>query len=237
MEQSAELLGIPPADERLRQLHADSGGIPAYLLELAYGLSDATSVAPQLSTTLLTEISDLNPNERTTISAAAVLGGVFDIELLSHVAELPPAKTWAAMTGLMRRDLVRPVDHPAGYGLRHRVVRDFVYAHADPTWRMVAHRKALELLTSRRVPVASRAEHIERLLTHPQPASPLLLAQAGEDAIEEDPEAAARWLRAALRPAPGAQPDDTTRLRLSLTYARALIATDKPAEAGAYSKR
>ncbi|WP_371409294.1 LuxR C-terminal-related transcriptional regulator [Micromonospora zamorensis] len=233
VKQAAGLLGLPPEDERLRHLHAESGGVPAYLLELAHGSTGVTPARQQRSTTLLAEMSELNADERVTISAAAVLGGVFDLELLSHVAGLPHARTWAAMTGLRRRDLVRPVDHPAGYALRHRVVRDFVYAGADPTWRTIAHRKALELLTDRRVPVADRAGHIEQLLTQPQPqpASPLLLAQAGEDALMEDPEAAARWLRAALRPAPGARPNDTVRLRLSLAYARALIAIDEPAEA------
>ncbi len=231
VKQAAGLLGLPPEDERLRHLHAESGGVPAYLLELAHGSLHVASAGQRRPTTLLAEMSELNSDERVTISAAAVLGGVFDLELLSHVAGLPHARTWAAMTGLLRRDLVRPVDHPAGYALRHRVVRDFVYAGADPTWRTIAHRKALELLTTRRVPVSARAAHIEQLLTQPQPASPLLLAQAGEDALMEDPEAASRWLRAALRPAPGARPDDTVRLRLSLAYARALIATDEPAEA------
>ncbi|MGW3789224.1 LuxR C-terminal-related transcriptional regulator [Micromonospora chokoriensis] len=231
VKQAAGLLGLPPEDERLRHLHAESGGVPAYLLELAHASTGVTPARQQRSTTLLAEMSELNADEQVTISAAAVLGGVFDLELLSHVAGLPQARTWAAMTGLRRRDLVRPVDHPAGYALRHRVVRDFVYAGADPTWRTIAHRKALELLTDRRVPVADRAGHIEQLLTQPQPASPLLLAQAGEDALVEDPEAAARWLSAALRPAPGARPNDTVRLRLSLAYARALIAIDEPAEA------
>jgi DNA-binding NarL/FixJ family response regulator len=230
LSQSAQLLSIPERDGRLKQLHDDSGGVPAYLLELAR-TQTGDSIPEQQPTTLLTELAALGPAESVTMAAGAVLGGTFDFEAISAVAELQPGQSRAAMTSLMGRDLIRPVDHPPAYALRHPVVRDVVYARTDPAWRISAHRRALRLLTARNAPVMARAPHVERLLDRPPPGDLPALAQAAEDAIADHATAATRWMQALLVSSPGDQMTESLRLRLATAYARALIATDQPRQA------
>ncbi|MGW0810816.1 AAA family ATPase [Nonomuraea sp. NPDC002799] len=231
LSQSAEMLAIPLEHERLRQLHHDSDGIPAYLLELARTDESVSTVDTEPPSTVLTELATLSPAESVALGAAAVLGDAFDLEGLSYVAGLRPSSTRTIVSSLVRRDLIRPVDKPLAYKLRHTVIREVVYTRSDPTWRMLAHRRALRLLTSRNRPVEVRAVHIERLLDHPEYGDLPMLVQAATEAIAEHSSSAVRWMQAALRSARPVQLTYPARLEMSLTLARALVAASRVVQA------
>jgi DNA-binding CsgD family transcriptional regulator len=232
LSQSAQLLSLPSQHHRLRQLHRASDGIPAYLTELAYAdKSLTTGDAEPPSTAILTELAALGTVDSVTLSAAAVLGDTFDLEALSYVAGVQPPATRASVSDLIRRDLIRPVNEPLAYSLRHTVVRDVVYNRTDPTWRLLAHGRALRLLTERDVPVTDRTVHIERLLDRPEHDVLSLLVRASEEMIAEHAASAVRWMQAALRPALAVRLNYPARLSMSVTLARALVATGQAVDA------
>ncbi|MFB7511426.1 hypothetical protein ACFC0P_50150, partial [Streptomyces broussonetiae] len=235
LEQAAELLGLPQEDRVVGELHRASGGIPGYLLELARIRSNGETAGAMASgrqwSALMSELTPLSPEESAVLSAAAVLGDLFDMEALSHVSGFTPEQVAGAVSTLMRADLIRPVDRPPAYSLRHPVVRSMLYARSDPAWRIAAHRRALHLLTTRGAPVEAQMAHVESLLGQSDPGDIPLFVRAAEEAIAAHPSSAVRWMRAALRLSLLHPHERHSRLDLAHTLARSLIAVDRVTEA------
>ncbi|WP_426569919.1 ATP-binding protein [Streptomyces canus] len=235
LSQSSQILGLPPYDERLRHLYRQSDGNPAYLLMLAHGDPEASSKSvdcdAELGTDmLLGELAALSTDEKTVVTAAAVIGDRFDLAALTAVAELDSDEVRRSVAHLLGRDILRPVGTRAQYTFRHPVVRRLVCAHTDPLWRLSAHRRALRVLLDRNAPVASQAAHVECLLDHLEPQDLPTLVRVADHAVRSDPSSSVRWLRAMLHTLPDDGRHRAERLQLSLKLACALMAAGRAAE-------
>ena len=234
-EQAAELLGLPQDDHVVAELHRECRGIPAYLLELARirsaGEAAGAVASGQQWSALMSELTTLSSAEWAVLSAATVFGDLFDLEALSHVSGAAPEQVKDALGPLMRADLIRSVNRPPAYCLRHPVVRSMLYAHSDPAWRITAHRRALRLLTARGASVETRMPHVESLLDQSDPGDIPLLAHAAEEAVTAHPSCSVRWMQAALRLSSLSPYEAHSRLGLSHMLAKSLVAVVRAAEA------
>jgi|GEM_PF-6853384 len=243
LAQAAELIGLPPADSRVRALHRAGGGNPLYLQALAHtalgtradGPSDpARDQFEALDTTdpfvarILAEIEPLAPEETAVVTAAAALDDPFDLAELAAVAQLDLTSTCRAVGQLTRRDLFREHGDHALFEFRHPVVKRSAYWRLDACARSGAHRRALAVLSLRGAPVQRRAIHLERIMYGLTAEDRRVLAEAAARAPR--PELAVRWLESALRShrVDGGDPAEYQDLRLR--YARALGAVGRPQE-------
>ncbi|MBF6169847.1 helix-turn-helix transcriptional regulator [Nocardia blacklockiae] len=234
--ETAELLpGRTPAE--LAELHAECGGNPFYLQELARARArsdgsvprgprspDASGVPPAVAAALEQEVRALSPAARLLLRSAAVAGGVFDVELAAAVSELGEDESRWAMDELVRSGLVQETRTPGRLTFRHPIVRLAIYQRAGYGWRRRAHRRAAAALARRGAALSVRAHHIEHYAEVGDELAIELLTAAGTSAAPRAPAAAARWYRAALRLLPDAAAGPR-RLALSTALADALSAT------------
>ncbi|MFF8533128.1 AAA family ATPase [Streptomyces sp. NPDC015532] len=241
----ARLAGGPgQADGRSHrwdETHRESGGNPLLLLALADlaedgGAADARPPGTggrtlgQPAAVLLGELALVPDDGRLLTAAASVLGERFLVEALAEVAELSTERAHHAATTLTRRDILRPVPGTPQLTFRHPVLRRLVYQHADPVWRVGAHRRALARLTRGSAPAVERARHAERCLVDADPQVVQILEEAAEAALRTAPGDAARWLDVALRAIPDAPAERDRRLRLELARTLALATSGQLSE-------
>lgn len=223
---AAELLGLAERDPVLRALHEESRGNPLYLRALA----EARSTRPQdwtetaFGARVLVEAAPLDQDAVTVTEAAAVLDEGFDVDLLAEVAQLDRAATCTAAGELLRRDILRRTAQSKELAFRHPLVGWVLHAHADPCRRTAAHRRAAEARGRRGAPAVALARHVEHAADDPRPDDVPLLVEAANDALPTNPEAATRWLAAALRLHGRAPHPGVTRLDLLVDLARASFA-------------
>ncbi len=211
LAESSRMLGLPVADEHLRELHRLSHGVPLFLLALAE-TGPAGAVPERYAAPVLAEIGRLDPDALATARAVCVLGGSCDREAIAAVAELTVAQAAEALVCLVRQDVLRSVDS-VRFSYRHPLLCRLAAQETDPVWKVAAHRRAATFLAGRAATAAERAVHLEHCLGDPLPDDVLVLRRAAEQALLTDPASAARWLRAALSIASC----DTGELRRALT--------------------
>ncbi|MBB4951182.1 DNA-binding CsgD family transcriptional regulator/RecA/RadA recombinase [Kitasatospora gansuensis] len=223
------------------EIHRESGGNPLLLLALAdlAGSGEAGDARPagtggrtlgQPAAVLLGELALVPDDGRLLTAAAAVLGERFLVEAMAEVAELGTERAHRAATALIRRDILRPVPGTPQLTFRHPVLRRLVYQHADPVWRVGAHRRALARLTRADAPAVERARHAERCLVDADPQVVRILEEAAEAALRTAPGDAARWLGVALQAIPGTPAEQDRRLRLEIARTLALAASGRLSE-------
>ncbi|WP_189134340.1 helix-turn-helix transcriptional regulator [Wenjunlia tyrosinilytica] len=186
---------------------------------------------------LTAELDALFPDAAAAAAAAAVLGDRFRPEDVAKVSGLGPRRTLDALAELGRADLVRPLAHGGQFTFRCRVLRHVVHEHAEPSFRLAAHRRAMELLAGRGASAAARARHAEHVLGMDAASALQVLAEGAMEVIAEEPGTAARWLNLALQCLPGAEGAEgadtgrPTRAALSIACCRALTAAGRLEEA------
>ncbi|MFN7974799.1 MAG: protein kinase [Acidobacteriota bacterium] len=115
---------------------------------VAEGLRDRAGLA--LPTTLKTLIDDriaaARADARRALQAAAVLGRTFDHDLLHRVAGLAEGAAMAALTELLRRQLLEESD---GFRFGHDKVREVAYEGMDASRRRRLHARAYRALRDR----------------------------------------------------------------------------------------
>jgi DNA-binding NarL/FixJ family response regulator len=229
--QSAELLGIAQDDDLLRTLHERSEGIPQYLLALAAddsgpapygGFPSADGVRMRFAARLLGETAPLGDDETLVWNAAVVLGDGIDPESLAAVGALDVNTVRAALRGLVRRDLLRPLPGANGFALRHPVVGHTLHPHLDTWWRHDAHRRAADHLAARQAPAAAQAAHLEMCADRIDAEDLNTLVRAGSDAVRTEPGKAAHWYQVALRAMPAGPGSNLARAEITLMLARTL---------------
>jgi DNA-binding CsgD family transcriptional regulator len=240
--ESAELAGPGLDDAALREICAESGGNPLYLLAAAAtrrsartALPGAAPAAPpgapsRLEAVLLAELAPLTAQESIVAAAGAVIGQQFSIDALPPVAGLGHDEVVSAVGGLTRRDVLRPTASAAMLAFRHPVLRGLVYANADPAWRAAAHRRALAELTRRGAPAAELAHHVAASPGGDVPADVEILMAAAHAAMSSAPAAAAHWLRVTLDILPDDAAHAQQRLAVLLLLTRALGVAGRAAE-------
>lgn len=208
LAQSADLVGLSADDEWLDRLHRESEGVPLYLLALAYMYLARSTTEPdpfgaqiprQVAALLSGELATLGPAEAAMLRAGAVLGDRFELEAVTDVAGLAHDEALAAVTELVRRDVVRETEQQTVFAFRHRLLRQVVYVELEVDARAQVHRAALEVLEGRGAGVVQRAVHLERLADRRRPEDVQVLVTAARECKVGDPDAAARFLEAALR--------------------------------------
>ncbi|KQV13249.1 hypothetical protein ASC99_08455 [Kitasatospora sp. Root107] len=213
---------------RWDEIHRESGGNPLLLLALADLAGGGEAAGP--AAVLLGELALVPDDGRLLTAAAAVLGERFLVEALAEVAELGTERAHHAATTLIRRDILRPVAGTPQLTFRHPVLRRLVYQHADPVWRVCAHRRALARLTRSGAPAVERARHAERCLVDADPQVVGILEEAAEAALRTAPSDAARWLGVALQAIPDTPAERDRRLRLELARTLALSTSGRLSE-------
>ncbi|MDX2823842.1 LuxR C-terminal-related transcriptional regulator [Streptomyces ipomoeae] len=181
---------------------------------------------------LIAELDALTPQSAVTASAAAVVGSPFRPQDVAQVSGLGLDSTLDALAELERAELVRSVDWKGGLAFRHPVIGHVAHERAGVSFRLRAHRRALELITGRGGLARERARHAEHLLGADAALAARVLAEgAGEIAVRE-PATAARRLLLALESLPdGHDGDATARTEMELACCRALIASGRLHEA------
>lgn len=230
LQQTARMVSATPDTTWLPTVHHDSQGIPLYVLVLGESAPLSPSIGAELLTgrlaPLAAELATLSAEQRLVADSGAVLGDRFSQEDLATVSELPFGQLCAAVTALIRLDILRAVGHSAHLTFRHPVLRRLLHDRANTCWRARAHRRALTVLNRRAASAAERAVHIELSAGNFVQEDLETLARAGTEAALSSPVDAARWLLLALRGLPLAEPTNQQRLSLIPPLAQALRAAN-----------
>ncbi|MFE1381514.1 AAA family ATPase [Streptomyces sp. NPDC058740] len=221
---AAELVpGLAP--DRAAELHAASGGNPAYFLALAGGRGSGGALA-----VLFDELAPLGGVARAVVDAVALLGEEARTDLLPAVTGADRAELVEAVREVVRLGLVRPRADGRTLELRHPALARLVRRAMDPLRRREYHRRAAEGLAGAGAPETARAEHIERYLTRWEPSAAAALVRAAELTEATDPALAARRLGAVLDVLPDTPEHAQARVELKLRRARALGAAGRVEE-------
>jgi DNA-binding CsgD family transcriptional regulator/tetratricopeptide (TPR) repeat protein len=222
------------------RLYAESGGNPFYLQSLARhptavltGRAEGggRTVPQPVLAALVAEAAALPPDGRLLLTAAAVVGDPFDLDLAARAADLGDAATMAALDAMLAAQLVRVTEHSRRFRFRHPLVRRAVYESAPAGLRLTAHARAAEALALAGAAPASRAHHVERAAREGDLDAVEVLAAAAADACLHAPDSAAFWYAGALRVLPAAPEHDSRRTALMRGRVRALKAAERIREA------
>ncbi len=154
-----ELLEIEGAsrDEAERILR-DSRGLPLLVAEYARaearGLSADGALAPTVRDVLRSWVDVLAEPARQLVSAAAVLGGVFDPDLLRAVSGRGETEVEEALELAVRRSILVALpelafDGATQYDFPYEALREVAYATSTASRRRILHRRAAEALRRR----------------------------------------------------------------------------------------
>ena len=196
----------------------DNGGALAAQREPAAAATDA-EVPAAVAGAIAAELGSLPDRARTLLSAAAVAGEPFELDLAAAIGDVEAGEALTALDDLLDADLVRPTQVPRRFVFRHPLVRRAVYASLRGGWRLAAHARAAEELAARGADPAERAHHVEQSAGTGDEEAIALLLEAGRSAAPRAPEAAVRWFETALRLVPGGDSDRQVSVRVSLASA------------------
>ncbi|RAJ47211.1 AAA ATPase-like protein [Kitasatospora sp. SolWspMP-SS2h] len=183
---------------------------------------------------LVAELDALTPPAALTASAAAVAGSPFRPEDVARLSGLGADRTLDALAELEEAGLLRQADWQGRLAFRHPVVGHVAHERAGLSFRLRAHRRALELITGRDGRARDRARHAEHLLGSDAALAARTLAEGAAEIAALEPATAARWLGLALEALPdggGGGADAAARNAMELARCRALIASGHPGEA------
>lgn len=223
------------------QLHAASGGNPRMLRILLAARWDPDewplSAGPDRdgmlreAVSVVTELDSLTADAALSVQVAAVLGDPFVPDDVAVVSDLGLERTLGAVTELAEAELIRPLPWGGGYVFRHPVVGHVALEHASPSLRVNAHRRALDLLTTRGASALRRARQAEYLVGAGSAQARQILVEGAAEAMAKSPAVAARWLRLVLDHLPAGDRVSASRVVLVLDHCRALGAVGRLQEA------
>jgi DNA-binding SARP family transcriptional activator len=241
-----------------------AGGNPLYAEEFVRMLHDRGLLAPNgtlkagvevsfpdsLKALIAARLDTLNPDRKSLLQDASVLGKLFWAGALVAMGDRDPREVELALHELSRKELVRPartssMEGEAEYGFWHLLVRDVCYSQIPRAARASRHRAAAGWIEQK---AAGRVEDLADVLAHHY-TSALELAQAagdsehateltgparrylalaGERALGLDTVQAEARLARALELTPG---DDPERPELIVRWADAAFQAGRPREA------
>ncbi|BFU44913.1 ATP-binding protein [Krasilnikovia sp. MM14-A1004] len=169
---------------------------------------DAVELPPEVRAALLADLAAVGELDRAVAAAAAVCGYEIEPALLAAVAQLPPPATLRSIDALTSRAVLQPVPGTGRFRFRHPLVRQVVYASTPAGWRLGAHARAAEHLTSVGAPPRARAHHVARSASPGDTAAADTLVAAARSVGTQAPATAVAWLRAALRLLPANAPSE-----------------------------
>lgn len=154
-------------EDLLDEIAARTDGVPLFIEELTKAAVDSgsTSIPASLHDSLMARL-DRVPDAREVAQIAAVIGRVFDHELLTRLADHSDTKLRAALEKLIDAELVFRRGEPpdATYTFKHALVRDTAYESLLKARRRQLHERAAGILEENS---AHRTEsHVELLAYH-----------------------------------------------------------------------
>jgi DNA-binding CsgD family transcriptional regulator len=180
-------------------------------------------VPTALRESILQRLANLEPNARSVVQAAAVLGGPAAERDLLEVADVPDTRAGGALSGALASALLLEVDE-GRYDFRHALARQAVEeAIPSPVRRRLHLRAARALESGQPKPVARLAHHYRRA---GKTKEWIRFAEAAADRAKslEDDATAYRFLKEAVA-VPGLPPATRARLAVKLaTHARYSLA-------------
>jgi class 3 adenylate cyclase/tetratricopeptide (TPR) repeat protein len=133
----------PMTPHRVAALVARSGGNPLFLTELVRVAGSAEDLPESVEAVVHARLDALPTYLRTMLRQAAVLGVVFDLDLLSEIAGFVPDRTeWRQLEGLLER-------HGSRGEFSSDMYREVAYASLLFRARRALHREAGRILASR----------------------------------------------------------------------------------------
>ncbi|MGO4615316.1 helix-turn-helix transcriptional regulator [Nocardia sp. 2YAB30] len=240
MDEAADLLGQRSGSALVRSLHAESGGNPFYLEQLArsankpaaptprawIGGKPETDIPAAVRAALAQELAILPPHTLEVLQAAAVAGDPFDVDLVAEIVATDKTPVLERIDSLAAADLVRATDVAGWLRFRHPIVRHVVYDGAMPGWRFGAHKRAARALARSGASLGVQAHHVERSATVGDEKAVAILTEAGHAVAARAPAAAADWFEAALRLLPETSGSERL-LPLAIARAGALAAAGR----------
>jgi predicted ATPase/DNA-binding CsgD family transcriptional regulator len=151
------------------------------------------TVPPTVRETILERVGRLMPDGREVLSAAAVLGRVFELDALQHVSQLAGEGFSRAFMTLLSAQFVRADRTPPRYSFRHALIRETVLQYLAPDTRRALHRRAGEFLEAHASPLVTAqtlAHHFREAGDHEQTIRYALAAASQASSVYAHHEAA-----------------------------------------------
>ncbi len=192
----------------LRRLHAESGGNPFHLMQLARAdmagrpvtrASDPghAEVPEAVREAVLSETAPLPTDARALLDGASIAGDPFEIDFAAEVAGLDRDAALVALDALVAADLVQSTGEVRRFRFRHPIVRRTVYETVGPGRRLAGHARAAAGLERAGAGPAALAHHVEQSATPGDAAAVALLAEAADQVVGRAPQTAVHWLSVA----------------------------------------
>ncbi len=111
-------------------------------------LSDLQPIPPALETVITERLAHLGANARALAEVAAVIGALFDLELLCEVSGWAEAEVFDALHELLDRGIIREASGQSGfdYGFSHTLIHQTLYGLLDDIDRQRRHRRAAQVM-------------------------------------------------------------------------------------------
>jgi predicted ATPase len=136
--------------ELARRLFEETEGLPFFIVEYLDPSTGPQAIIAGARDLLATRLARTSETGRQVLSAAAVLGGPFDADLLRDTSGRTEEETIGAVEELVAIGLLRePRDNADGYAFSHDKMRELVYEDAGPARRRSLHRRAADALRAR----------------------------------------------------------------------------------------
>lgn len=144
----ADLTEVAPDEELAKRLVQRTGGIPALVSEALAG-SDDDGRLPGVRRFMEARLAELGDLEQQVLSAAAVLDGMCDLDLLRDTSGRSDEEVAAAVEVLVARRILT-TRSGAEIGFILDSLEDLIYEETNVIRRRLLHRRAADALGSRR---------------------------------------------------------------------------------------
>jgi predicted ATPase/DNA-binding CsgD family transcriptional regulator len=235
---AATITGRRLAADEATLLHRRSDGIPLHveeLLALGAGSPDQTTehdgapVPDTLAEAVELRASRLSETARDVAASGAVLGRVFDVDLVTPISGRTAEEVDAALAELCEQQLLVPRPDGRTYDFRHALIRDALYARLPPHRRRILHERVAEAAVLTDLGHAFASDHFERASRSEEAYRHARAAADEAAAVSAHREAATLYRRAHRTMSSTAT--DAERADLLVSLATELAATDDNAEA------
>ena len=130
------------------RLYEETEGLPFFLVEYLRAIEAGSPLMPTGARDLLTtRLARTSETARQVLTAAAILGGPSDTDLIRETSGRTDEETVSAIEELVGVGLLRVRETDYGFG--HEKMRELVYEDAGPARRRSLHRRAAEALRRR----------------------------------------------------------------------------------------
>jgi DNA-binding SARP family transcriptional activator len=190
-QQIGDLLGSPPSDAVLSQVHRLTGGSPFYTEELTRAMQETGQLTPvsDPEAAVRARVARLGPEVEALLTAAAVAGRRFDLEVVRPASGLAAPEALRALDICLERRLLE--EDGSGYHFHHSLVREELYRALAPERRTELHRALADALEAQADASLGGSESVAEALAHHR--------SAGQQPARAFPHLVAAGQRAAAR--------------------------------------